>query len=204
MHTGVLLINGQKMSKSLKNFITIDEFLSVYNANALRYLVLSHHYRSPIDYTDNAARAANDAMRLVERFVAYSAFVAGAKKSGKRFSLAQSQKALRAALENDFNTPAALAEIFRVMSHVNKNAFSLRSADVLAARSWVIQMLAALGFILSKTQKIPTTVSNWAREREICRRNKQFMQADTLRKKIQAVGYGVDDTPAGPFVYFQG
>ena len=203
MHTGVLLINGQKMSKSLKNFITIDEFLSTHSANALRYLVLSHHYRSPIDYSADAAHAAHEAMQSVERFAAYGAFVANAKKAEKRLPITTSQKAFAAALENDFNTPAALAQLFRVISHINENAFSLHYTDLLTARAWVIQMLAILGFTPPKSQKIPVAIRRWSKEREICRGNKQFMQADALRKKIQEVGYTVDDTPIGPFLYHQ-
>ena len=203
MHTGVLLINGQKMSKSLKNFVTIDEFLSAYSANALRYLVLSHHYRSPIDYSTETARAAHDAMQAIERFAAYSAFVAGAKKTGKRLALAPFEKTFTAALENDFNTPAALAELFRVISQINENAFLLHYADILTARAWILHMLAVLGFAPPKTQKIPAAICRWSKEREICRGNKQFMQADSLRKKIQEVGYSVDDTPIGPFLYHQ-
>jgi cysteinyl-tRNA synthetase len=203
MHTGVLLINGQKMSKSLKNFITIDEFLSAYTANTLRYLVLSHHYRSPIDYSPEAAHAAHEAMQSIERFAAYSAFVASAQKTGKRLKIASWQKTVIAALENDFNTPAALAELFRVISYINENALSLHHTDILTARSWVLQILAMLGFTPPTTQKIPASLARWAKEREICRGNKQFMQADALRKKIQEVGYTIDDTPIGPFLYHQ-
>jgi len=203
MHTGVLLINGQKMSKSLKNFVTIDEFLSTYTANTLRYLVLSHHYRSPIDYSPEAAHAAHEAAQSIERFAAYSAFVAGAQKTGKRLKIAQWQKTVMAALENDFNTPAALAELFRVISYINENALSLHHTDILTARSWVLQILAMLGFTPPTMQKIPTSLARWARKREVCRASKQFMQADALRKKIQEVGYTVDDTPIGPFLYHQ-
>ncbi len=203
MHTGVLLINGQKMSKSLKNFVTIDEFLSTYTANTLRYLVLSHHYRSPIDYSPEAAHAAHEAAQSIERFAAYSAFVAGAKKTGKRLKIVQWQKTVIAALENDFNTPAALAELFRIISYINENALSLHHTDILTARSWVLQILAMLGFTPPIMQKIPAPLARWARKREMCRASKQFMQADALRKKIQEVGYTVDDTPIGPFLYHQ-
>lgn len=203
MHTGVLLINGQKMSKSLKNFVTVDEFLSVYSANALRHLTLSHHYRSPIDYTEEAARASQQAMDTVARFAAWSAFAATAKKSSVRFSIAPHEKAFIAALENDFNTPQALAQIFTVIAAINEKGLALNATDVLSARAWVITSLALLGFTPPKTAKIPATAARWAREREICRGNKQFMQADALRKKIQEVGYSVDDTPIGPFLYHQ-
>ncbi|MFA6495453.1 MAG: cysteine--tRNA ligase [Candidatus Paceibacterota bacterium] len=203
MHTGILLTNGQKMSKSLKNFITIDDFLSLYTANALRYLVLSHHYRSPIDYSSEAARAAHEATQSMEHFMAYSAFITRDKKTGKRFKIASFQKTVTMALENDFNTPAALAELFRVISYVNEHILSLHYIDILAARSWILQMLAMLGFTPPTTQKIPTSIARWAKEREICRASKQFMQADALRKKIQEVGYAVDDTPIGPFLYRQ-
>ena len=69
MHAGFLLVDGQKMSKSLNNFITIDSFLKEYSPQVLRYLILSHHYRSPIDYTKDLVQSSKSALSAIQNFV---------------------------------------------------------------------------------------------------------------------------------------
>ncbi|MBI1888670.1 MAG: class I tRNA ligase family protein, partial [Candidatus Spechtbacteria bacterium] len=131
MHTGFLTINGQKMSKSLGNFITIHEFLEKHSKEVFRLFVLSSHYRSPIDYTEAAVKQAEENVRRLEEFhnklmrlasppptPPLPAYRAGrlTKERGKEGEV---EKSFYTHLDDDFNTPKALAALFDLVRDGN-------------------------------------------------------------------------------------
>ncbi len=206
LHTGFLLVRGEKMSKSLGNFVTIRDFLGKYSANALRYIALSVNYRSPIDYSDEMAQTAEATFASVKLFIAKLAFV---EKTNARVKSADATKAVideakrsfREALEDDFGTPSALGTLFALISEVQPRVWMLAGADAKAIRLFAESALSLLGFTGLAPVKIPDKIGLLAEKRELSRRNKQFEQSDALRKELKALGYGVEDTPVGPFVF---
>ncbi len=80
MHAGTLLVDGKKMSKSLGNFITLTDFLHAYSVNVFRYIVASHHYRSPLDYNDHLAQQAKQSLQTIDEFMAKLELVMKTKK----------------------------------------------------------------------------------------------------------------------------
>lgn len=203
MHTGHLLVGGQKMSKSLGNFITIRDFLRRYPPNVLRYLVLSHHYRAPFDYQETAATQAENALMHLEIAVKRISFVKTRTKASiptEEPALLKHEDAFHAAMRDDFNTPEAFAALFGFIHELQQDLFTLTRKQAASVEAFLKSAFELLGIELS-AKKLPTRVEILGKERDSLRARQQFIQADALRKKIETLGYKVEDTPLGTFIY---
>ena len=206
MHPGHLNVSGKKMSKSLGNFITMENFLSEHEGNVFRFLVLSHAYRSPINYTEETVENSENALKSIRIFLEKLDFVAEKTKNKKSETeeinkiTAASGARIKDVLEDDFNTPEAIGEIFKLMSALEGKIWNLTKKDSYSVKKSIVLPLASLGFYI-KTDKIPLKIKRLSEKRELSRTNKQFVQADALRNKIKELGYSIDDTPLGCFVY---
>jgi cysteinyl-tRNA synthetase len=202
MHTGVLFVDGKKMSKSLKNFIRIDDFIKKYSSETLRLLINLHHYRSPINYTEESAWQVNNTLKRLRRMIAALSFIKlkGPISNDVKTMLENTEKSFQEIMADDFNTPKALASIFELLNIIEPKIWKLNKNEALAIKKLLIdKMVIFLGTGL-KTAKIPQNIAKLARERELLRKSKQFIQSDLLRKKIEEVGYIVEDTPMGPLI----
>ena len=191
VHTGFLLVDGKKMSKSLGNFITIKDFLKKYPPEILRFITLIHHYRSPIGFSDQLVFQAQAALQNL--YSHYLALRDEDRREGPRKdhgTLSLWQKKFDAALQDDLNTPQALAVMFDV---VNDKDLSAKEKRVL-----LDSFDRTLGLnITGKAVEIPPHVIEKLEEYKQRRANKQFVQSDALRKEIEALGYEVRDTDHG-------
>jgi cysteinyl-tRNA synthetase len=204
MHAGLLTVDGKKMSKSLGNFITIGSFLAEHGANTLRFIALGAHYRSPLDFTKTLAASAESSLSTVREFLAKMDFIKAANPHPERRVkiepiIKNFASSFVAAMEDDFNTPAAIASIFEFMNELNPLLSSLTATDVSAARRAVLEKLGILGIRIA-IPKIPRNIRKIAEERELFRTHKQFIDADRLRNEVTALGYTIEDTPFGPFI----
>ena len=202
MHTGVLFIDGKKMSKSLHNFIKIDDFINEYSAETLRLLINLHHYRSPINYTEDSARQANNTLKRLQRIIDALSFIKnkGMVSSEIKTLLENTEENFQKAMADDFNTPKALAVIFEMLNTIENKIWKLNKKEASAIKKLLAnKMIIFLGKAL-KTAKIPQNIAKLAKQRELFRNNKQFAQSDLLRKKIEELGYIIEDTPIGPLV----
>lgn len=202
MHTGMLTVGGEKMSKSLNNFITIKDFLMRHPPGVLRFIVLNTHYRSPIDYSEALAHQARNALNSIQEFMQKLEIikkVAKSKRQEARVKIKKYQREFDEALGNDFNTPEALAAVFSLINEANGIIWNLSKTEARAIKRWLIEKFNIFGIEL-EIPKTPNKIKDLAQRRELLRRNKQFIQADGLRKKIEALGYKVEDTPIGPLV----
>jgi cysteinyl-tRNA synthetase len=199
MHSGFLTVNGEKMSKSLKNFVTIEELLKKYSANAFRMMVFMSHYRSPLDYTETLASTAEKNIRTISAFVAKLKVVA--REEGDSNDLfASLEKDFNEALEDDFNTPKALAVVFDHVGELQKGVWELPTDEAASMASGLEGLFATFGVVL-ETPEIPEKAKRLAAERETYRGSKQFEHSDRLRKEIEGLGYEVEDTSQGPFLW---
>jgi len=202
MHVGFLLVNGQKMSKSLGNFISIRDFLKKYPAVVLRYIVASHHYRSPIDYSDALAQQAYRTLDGLAQFIAKLKMVnSTTPPTGIKSTLAEAEAKFNKSLADDFNTPEALAVIFGLINELNPKIWSLNRPEARLVHKWIMEKLQKIFNLRLIMPKIPLKIMLLVKKRELFRSYKQFIPADDLRKKIEALGYTIDDTPKGPFVW---
>lgn len=207
LHTGFLLAAGEKMSKSLGNFVTIKNFLKNYDQNVLRLLVFSSHYRSPVNYDNSLAASAEKSLLGIDDFLGKLRLI---RKPGREVPTAKGRPKIRekmekceklftAALENDFNTPKALAAIFGFIASLQKELWRLDPREAKIAAALAKEKLEILG-IRPKLPEIPGPIKTLARRREKLRGDKQFIKADALRRKMESLGYMAEDTPLGPYL----
>ncbi len=203
MHTGFLLVEGEKMSKSLNNFITINTFLKHYFPEVLRYVIISHHYRSPLDYKDELAKQAERALVNMRNFLGRISMLN--EPSDRDFKVAQLIKNVNnlfnSAIEDDFNTPDALGAIFWFVNQLEPFLWDMGKREADLAHKFLTDKLALFGFELEKFLKVPPQIAELVQKRELFRTSKQFVQADALRKEIDALGFLIEDTPKGPFAH---
>ena len=202
MHSGFLMVNGEKMSKSLKNFITIEDLLRTYSPAIFRMIVFMSHYRSPLDYTATLAETAKKNLGTIGAFTAKLKITAqaGGKTAAEADHFKALEKDFHAALEDDFNTPKALAAVFDHIAKLQKKVWDLPAKEAAGMASGIEDLFATFGIAL-ETPEIPEKVRRLAEEREQSRGSKHFEQSDRLRKDIEALGYEVEDTPRGPFLW---
>ncbi|MGC9599488.1 MAG: cysteine--tRNA ligase [Minisyncoccia bacterium] len=199
MHGEFLLMNAEKMAKSEKNFFTLKDIEERgINPLAFRYLVLGTHYRSKMNFTWESLEAAQNG--LWKFYAAHYQLLDAARGVGDLATVKLSrdgQEILRNfkdALNDDLNTPRSLAILHEAMG-----------SDILAAEKahLIGEFDEILGILMGSRPVIPKKVQELLTKREQSRDNKQFEQADRLRKEINDLGYEVEDTPQGPFLWPQ-
>ncbi len=202
MHAGMLTLEGQKMSKSAGNFMTIDQLLKNTLPNVFRLLVLSHHYRSPLNYSVKLNQEMSRKWLSIMEFLAKLDM---AEKNSKERKSGTSgfdkfSKAVDLALSNDFNTPEAFGALFSFINLIQPKIWSLSKAEAKESMRAVVKFMKSFGFSIG-FPKIPVKVKVLAREREKLRHSQQFIQSDSLRKKANDLGFVVEDTPLGFFIW---
>ncbi len=194
MHAGLLNVNGEKMSKSAGNYIEIPDLLKKFEPMVLRYWRATVHYRSKINFSEElmeSAKVALDKLRgLIQTWVSETA-----GKKGKVDK--DAQKSFIEALQDDFNTPKAVAVLWDVA-----RSEKLSSADKLAT---ILDFDKVLGLKLDEiktveqriTDELKKKIEQLVQERDSARANKDWKKADELRKAIEDLGVEIIDTPEG-------
>jgi cysteinyl-tRNA synthetase len=185
-HPRFLKIEGQKMSKSLKNFFTLSDVEKKGVAPlALRYLFLTSHYRSPFNFTWQGLSGAQTALdKLYENFISLKN---GPGKVNKKYI-----KLFLEAVNDDLNSPKAISVVWALIKDKK-----IKDAD---KKKTLLDFDKVLGLNLAKIKKasIPSQIKKLAEEREKARQEKNWQKADELRKEIEKLGYRIEDTEKGP------
>jgi cysteinyl-tRNA synthetase len=198
IHHGLLTINGQKMAKSLGNFVTIKDALSRYPADVLKIFYLQAHYSSPIDFSWEKMEEARQALeRILILFdkIDRQSTVHSPPSTGQNIKeIEEIKDDFIKAMDDDFNTPQALASIFELVTLANKNIDDL---DFISdAESSLRELLGILGIFL-KVDKIVTIsddeIKSKILEREKARKEKNYAHADQIRKTLESVGVILED-----------
>ena len=195
MHAGAVRVDGEKMSKSLGNFFTIREILDKYPAEVVRFLLLSSQYRSAINYSEDSLKESQ--VRL-ERF--YNALRGVAVGAVEDIDNEYSQR-FHAAMDDDFNTPEAIAALFDLVRQVNKSSGEEQAA--------LAGQLKYLGGVLGCLQSEPETflqsgagddaawIEEMIQKRADAKKAKDFATADGVRDELLAKGIVLRDGPEG-------
>ncbi|MFH0913105.1 MAG: cysteine--tRNA ligase [Candidatus Omnitrophota bacterium] len=202
MHHGLLAINGQKMAKSLGNFITIKDFMEKYkNADLLKMFFLSAHYSHPIDYTDEKIEEAREALGRIAIFMGRverdTRLTACAHKRNQ--TVEDIRGKFKEAMDDDFNTPRALACIFELINMANKNIED--TSFVCMARVAIKDLLSLFGISPEIKKEIDQITDSEIKrkifERDNARHNKDYALSDNIRKELEEQGVILEDTKDG-------
>ncbi|MBL7150091.1 MAG: cysteine--tRNA ligase [Candidatus Pacebacteria bacterium] len=205
LHSGFLTVRNQKMAKSLGNFITIRDFLKKNSPRILRFFIIKTHYQSPIDYQEKAILQTKIELEKIDEFIEKLNMIKSQKENKKRFAkslVLRTEKEFRKAMDDDFNTPKALASIFNLVNKGNsliaQNKLSPEDAREILKRLSEIDEVFNFIFWKRLKEKIPKEILKLVKEREEFRKTGQWQRADEIRKKIKQMGYWVEDTKKGP------
>jgi len=209
---GSLTIDGVKMSKSLGNFVAIKDALKKYRAEAIRFFILSGHYRNPVDYSADALTAAEAGLQRLlgpVAFVRERARIAsvGEADAGVLAMLDNQRERFTDAMDDDFNASAALAVLFDLTTEVNKllNSGATWSRGTLEAIDGAYQSLGGrvLGIVPDQFQQeanlelVDGLVKMLIQLRAEARQAKDYARADEIRDRLTALGVVLEDRPDG-------
>jgi cysteinyl-tRNA synthetase len=210
MHVGFLTVNGQKMSKSLNNFITITDILNrQVSAENLRFLILKNLWNSPVDYCESVLMEVKSATERIEEFLKKIKDIK-IKKSQIKGKNSKAIKDLKLnfykELDDNFNTPRAFAVIFDFIKTINQSLeegiISKKEAeDIYGFFEEINKFLGIINFQNIKIVKsVPEKIKALANQREEFRKNQEWQKADLVRIEIEKSGYTIKDTKDGHVV----
>ncbi len=207
VHNDFVRIRGEKMSKSLNNIVRIRDVLKKYDGEVLRYFLLSAHYRTALDYSEEAMEKCKKAYDYLKNTLETIDMEIAAIKSGL-YTPSSSVKAeielrkeFNSAMDDDLNTPLALAAIHSFANAVNRTIkeekFNLEWLN--NAFNEMREVCSVLGLFENYT-RVPVLsgeLIELIRERELCRKERDFEKADKIRDALREKGYHLIDTPRG-------
>ena len=194
MHNGFLRVDDEKMSKSLGNFFTLRDVLATFDAEVVRFLYLRTHYRSPLNYADVHLLEARQALARL-----YTALKGAPAAAAPIEWSAPHAVRFRDAMDDDFNTPEAIAVLFDLAREVGRG------------RTELAPQLRALGGVLGLLQRSPqeflqsgpgvamadADIQQRIEARLAARKQKNYVEADRIRAELDAAGIVLEDGPAG-------
>jgi len=196
LHNGFVRVDDEKMSKSLGNFFTIREVLAKYDPEVVRFFILRAHYRSPLNYSDHHLDDAKGALTRLYTALrgldVADAAVDWADPHAIRF---------KAAMDDDFGTPEAVAVLFELANEVNRSR-DPRQARLLKALAGVMGLLQREpeAFFQSGSEEGDYTaerIEALIQERLAARKGKDFKRADAIRDELKSAGIVLEDSPQG-------
>jgi cysteinyl-tRNA synthetase len=192
LHNGMLNVNGEKMSKSLGNFTTLAEVLTEYDPRAFRMLVLKTHYRRQMEV---GSKELSDAQKDVQSF---DKLLKRARDSALPDAIADDSPEFRKAMDDDFDTPAAVAVVQKLRRDANVALDDGRPDDAARLIATVRSLAGALGLELTDdVAEMDDDVAELVEERNAARARKDFAESDRIRDELLARGIVLEDTPNG-------
>lgn len=218
VHNGFLTVEGEKMSKSLHNFITVDDALEQYHSEVLRYFMLSTHYRTPIDFSMNNLKETEkrlsyfyNTVKMLEQF--------SRKANGK---VERNEKAsefieeFKASMNDDFNSAKVVAAFYGLFKHLNDVLVSKKTRPAPQHCAGFLEVIKEAGKVLGVLQRDPEEILEEIKEiqirrygvstdeveglidqRNAARKEKNFEKADEIRDKLLEMNILIQDTPEG-------
>jgi cysteinyl-tRNA synthetase len=210
MHNGMMQLSGEKMSKSLGNLVTIEDFLKDNEADVLRVMVLNSGYRSPLTYSDEVVEQSRNALeRLRSGLRPAFATAEGASKETKESLAAQgaaTREGFTAAMDDDFNSAGALGHVFDLVRTINQARDAMANDEEMAeSRALLLELTGVFGLKLEKGASKKTSEETQAgplidllmQVREGLREAKQFALADQIRDRLAELGVVIEDGKDG-------
>ncbi|NLA91396.1 MAG: cysteine--tRNA ligase [Synergistaceae bacterium] len=210
IHNGYLLIDREKMSKSLGNFLTARAALEQFPARAIRFFMLSAHYRSPINFSEESLHQAKAAMDRLDNCWSDLQHAIASRKKGETADGEDTaalftgfREKFCAVMDDDFNTAGAIGVIFDAVRTVNtylKEKEILDPAVLEAARDFFVSLDSVMGLLPAEeagSDAEADEIEKLIAERDEARKNRDFARSDEIRDDLAARGIILEDTPDG-------
>jgi cysteinyl-tRNA synthetase len=191
MHNGFVEVGGEKMSKSLGNFTTLTDLLARSDPRAYRLLVLQAHYRSPIEVTVDTVERAERSLASLDNLARRATALSSAPD-------ADAVARFREAMDDDLDTPAAMAVVFDLVRRANAALDEGSESNAAPLVAAFRALTAAVGLEVGRADEGPDAeAAALAAQRDAARAARDYAEADRLRDELQAGGWVVEDTPGG-------
>jgi len=212
MHNGYLCLNNQKMSKSLGNIMKVRDICQKYKGEVIRYFILSAHYRSPLDFSEEQLQQAQSSLQRldnvmfnVKHLLKQDEFRKSKNKDDKLILEKRKESELKfiEAMDDDFNTPVALSHLFGFAREANiyLNSQDSKNKEVLEGILKFYQELAVeiLGIFkdIDQEERFEQEIIKLIEMRENARKERNWIESDRIRNKLQEKGILLEDTPSG-------
>lgn len=217
VHNGFITVNEEKMSKSLGNFFTVKEILEHFSPEVLRFFILSTHYRSPLDFSDERLSEAERSLARLKTAKTNLAELAKAISVGPdeksletRIVLAKIREDFLEAMRDDFNTALAISYMFALAKEINVYHQTVITGQkmpdgklldqmqkLFAEMSSIIGVLEKDEVVETKTTSDDVQIENLIAKRQEARQNKNYAEADAFREQLLGMGIILEDTPQG-------
>jgi len=219
MHNGLLNLQGEKMSKSTGHFFSMEDISKEFTGDVIRFYLLSTHFRSRSEFSRERLEEAEAGLERIRNLCTYlDERLNALEETGVSVSTPEGEKLLDLtdeverdfveAMDNDFNSAEAIGHIFRLVREVNR--VRIAGEENLAQDATTLKKImvlmhvfdAVLGLFRSGLPKakleVPETVQQLVREREEARKVKEWARADDLRRRVEEMGFIIEDRPDGP------
>ncbi len=202
-HSGFLLVNGEKMAKSLKNFITIKDALKKHGTETLRLFFAMSHYRSQVDFHEENLTQTKNTLDTLYNAIATLDNIK--EKTGTDSEIEETVQKIKAefieSMDDDFNTPEAVSSLFELVALVNKiesGGESVGSDSKSFLRTTIFELSGLFGILGNYSKPVMSdNIKKLVDEREKARKYKDYKKSDEIRKKLENMGIILEDTPTG-------
>lgn len=203
IHNGYININNEKMSKSKNNFFTVRDILEDYDAEVVRFFLLTAHYRNPVNFSRDLIVSAEQSLERIytakenleylldktESTPSNPEYIEGLNKFRDQFVTA---------MDDDFNTADGITAIFELVKYLNVEASTASSKeDVEASLSLMAELTGVLGILTKEKESIDDEIEALIEARQAAKKNKDFARADEIRDELKARGIVLKDTREG-------
>lgn len=201
MHNGFINVDNRKMSKSLGNFFTVRDVAEKFGYEPIRYLMISSHYRSPINYSVDIIEQGKSALeRLYNCRDRIDFALSHAEEGGVAPEFVEQRKnEFIEAMEDDLNTADALAAVFTLAKDINMAIDAgAKKGELMAMAAVFDELTGVLGFLYNrKSDTIDAEIEQLIAKRTQARKDRNFAEADAIRDKLKEMGIILEDTPQG-------
>ena len=203
MHNGFINVDNQKMSKSLHNFFTVRDVANLYGYEPIRYFMLTAGYRMPLNYTVDLIESCKNSLERLYTCRENLDFALSKSEFGTDESLKAKADEARTkfckAMDDDLNTPDALAAVFDLVKEINTLSASSTKEALEAAAKAFDEITDVLGLMYNrKKDEVPAEVTELVEKRAAAKKAKDWATADAIRAQLTEMGWAVKDTAQGP------
>lgn len=201
MHSEFILVNGQKMSKSLGNVIHVGDVVKKYGAKAVRYFLLSSHYKTEINFTEETMESSRITVeKLLDFMDRLKEWKRKENNPKVKDLIEEAKKGFDKEMDDDLNVSGALASIFDLVRAVNKlmDENNISSEDCKIVHDAMMEFDHVLGVLEKEKKELPEWAKELIEKREKMRKEKKWKEADEIRDRLKEKGIVVEDSPHGP------